>query len=157
MQAFAQSEEAVKAAFIFNFAKFTVWPEAAFASSTAPIQVGFYGNDKLAQTFEKNIAGKNASGREFVIRRLTSAETVDECHIVYVNDIEEAAEVAKKSKGKPILTIGEKDSFLDEGGIINFMKDGSKIGFNLNLEAAKAATVTLDQRVQKLAKKVRKT
>ena len=71
--AVAQSEEGIRAAFIYNFAKFTEWPDKTFASDSTPITIGFVGADSLADTFEKNVQGKNARGRDIAVKRLSGA------------------------------------------------------------------------------------
>jgi hypothetical protein len=150
--AHAQSEEGIKAAFIYNFAKFTTWPAGAFADANAPLTVGFVGADSIADLFEKNVAGKNANGRDFAIKRLTGATGAENCQIVFVGDPDQAAAVFAALKGKPVLSIGSSDGFIAAGGTVNFIKDGAKITFDLNLDAGNSAKLTLDARLLQLAR-----
>src|SRR5580765_8659286 len=60
----AQSEDTLKSQFILNFARFTTWPSAAFASPTSPLVVGFVGAPELADVFERLATGKKINGRE---------------------------------------------------------------------------------------------
>ncbi len=151
-KALAQNEDAVKAAFVYNFAKFVEWPAAAFSDASAPITVAFVGAGSLADTFEQNVKGKNANGREFSIKRLPAAAGAEAAQIVVVGDAGQSGAVLGAVKGKPVLTIGDLDGF---NGAIRFVKDGAKIGFELDLDAAKGAGLKVDPKLQKVAKSVK--
>jgi hypothetical protein len=145
----AQSEEGLKAAFLFNFAKFTEWPGSAFPDASAKIVVGFVGADGLADTFEKNVSGKNANGREFTVKKLADAAGAAECHIVVAG---KGDAVVAAAKGKPVLTVGDGEAFAKGGGGIGFVTDGPKVSFVLNLGGVKGAGLKMDPKLQKFAK-----
>ena len=149
--ALAQSEDGIKAAFIYNFAKFTVWPDTAFADRRAPITVGFVGADSLAGLFAKNVAGKTACGRDFAVKRFASAAGAETCQVVFVADATQAAAVLAAAKGKAILTVGDSDRFAAAGGMIRFVKDGAKISFDLDMASVNAAQLKLDAQLRQNA------
>jgi hypothetical protein len=151
-RALAQNEDAVKAAFVYNFAKFVEWPASAFSDANAPIVVAFVGAGSLADTFEQNVKGKNVNGREFSVKRLPAAAGAEAAQIVVVGDAGQSSPVLGAVKGKPVLTIGDIDSF---SGAIRFVKDGAKMGFELDLDAAKGAGLKVDPKLQKVAKNVK--
>lgn len=153
--AFAQSADGIKAAFIYNFAKFTEWPAGAFANDGAPVTVGFVGADALADGFEKNVTGKNANGRDFAVKKLTGADGAAGCQIVFVGDASQAAAVVAAVKGKPVLTVGESDGFASVGGMINFVDNGGKVGFDLDLGAINAGGLKLNAKLQQIARNVK--
>lgn len=154
-RALAQSEDGVKAAFLYNFAKFTEWPAAAFADASAKISIGFVGGGALADTFSQAITGKNANGREFDVKKLGGAAEAGSCHIVFVSDASQAGAVVSATKGKPVLTVGEGEGFTGAGGMIGFVKDGAKVVFELNLEPAGAAGLKVDAKLKSVAKSVK--
>ena len=151
----AQTEDGVKAAFVYNFAKFTNWPTNAFASSSAPVLVGFVGADALADTFETIVAGKNVNGHAFSIRRYPAGADVHNCQILYIGDPGQATAVLNAVQGKPILTIGDSDVFASSGGMVKLFRVGSRIRFDLDFEATQAARLKLDARVCQLAENLR--
>ena len=151
----AQSEDGLKAAFLYNFAKLTEWPAKAFASASAPITVGFVGATPLADTFEQNTKGKNVNGRDFVVKKAAAVGDCADCQIVFVADHAQIASVTTALKGKPVLIVGDVEGLLASGGMINFIKDGAKVAFELNLDAAKASEIKLDAKLQKIAKSVK--
>ena len=152
----AQSADQVAAAFLFNFAKFIEWPPAAFAGGSAPVTIGFVGKASLAATFEENVKGKNANGREFVIKRLDGAAGAESCHIIFVADAGQAAAVLNAVKGKPVLTVGEGEAFLGAGGMIAFSRDGARLVFDVNVGALKAAELKPDPKLEKAARSVKR-
>jgi hypothetical protein len=153
--AVAQSAEGIKAAFLYNFAKFTDWPAGAFASDGAPITVGFIGADSLAGTFEQNVTGKNANGRDFAIKKLSSAADLAGCQIIFVGDASQASAVIGAAKGKPVLTVGDSDGFAAAGGMINFVDNGGKVGFDLDLGAIGGSGLKLNPKLQQVARNVK--
>lgn len=153
--AFAQSEEGVKAAFVYNFAKFTEWPAGSFANDNAPITVGFVGADSLADTFEGAISGKNANGRDFAVKKLSGAAGVEGCQIVFVGSADQASAVVAAAKGKPILTVGAGDGFAAAGGMINFAESGGRVVFDLDLGAAGASGLKIDDKLRHVARNVK--
>lgn len=150
-----QSEEGIKTAFLYNFAKFTEWPAGAFPDDHSAVTVGFVGADSLAASFEKNIAGKNANGRDFVVKRLNGAAGVEECHILFIGAGGEVAALLQAVKGKPVLTVGEGDDFVSTGGMIRFVKEGAKLGFDLALDAIREAKLEMDSKVRQIARTVK--
>lgn len=153
--ALAQSEDGIKAAFVYNFAKFTTWPAQTFASASTPITVGFVGADSLADMFAQSVAGKNVNGHEFVIRRFPDATGVENCQMLFVGNTEAAAAVLHATLGKPILTVGDTERFASAGGMINLIKNGTKIRFDIDLSAVNAAQMKLDSRLCQLARNIK--
>jgi hypothetical protein len=56
--------------------------------------------------------------------------------------------------GAPILTVGETDDFIQQGGMIGFCLQGKKIRFDINLNAAQRANLKISSRLLLLAKTV---
>jgi YfiR/HmsC-like len=152
----AQSEDTLKSQFILNFARFTTWPSAAFATPSSPLVVGFVGAPELADVFEKLATGKNINGRELKAKRFDSAAALDDsCQVVVAPPGSQGKAVAAKVKGKHVLLVGQDSGFLEAGGIINLIVDGGKISFEINLAPARAASLELDQKLKTLAKSVK--
>src|SRR5262249_51450346 len=79
----AQSEETLQSQFILNFARFTTWPSAAFASPSSPLVVGFVSTPELAEAFDKIVTGKNINGRELKVKKFDSASAIDDsCQMI---------------------------------------------------------------------------
>ncbi|HUK33203.1 MAG TPA: YfiR family protein [Vicinamibacterales bacterium] len=152
----AQSEETLKSQFILNFARFTTWPSAAFASPSSPLIVGFVSSPDLADAFDRIATGKNVNGRELKVKKFDSVAAVDDsCQVVVAAPGALSRAVAAKIKGKHVLLVGQDGGFLDAGGTINLIVEGGKISFEVNLASAHAASLELDQKLKALAKSVK--
>ena len=64
-------------------------------------------------------------------------------------------ELRDRLKGVPVLTVGETEDFLDQGGIINFMLKGQSIRFEISVLSAQSAGLKLDARLLGAANAVR--
>ena len=77
-------EYKIKAAFLYNFAKFTEWPEDQFEDPAAPLRVCVLGQDPFGEQLY-SIAGKNVRGRQVAISSLSHLEGTDLCHLLFIS------------------------------------------------------------------------
>ena len=78
------SEYEVKAAYIFNFAKFIEWPANYIENDTLYLCV--YKNDPFGIILEKTMIGRKANGKDWKIRRISSLAEIDNCHMLIIAD-----------------------------------------------------------------------
>ena len=57
----AQSVEQIKAAFLFNFARYVEWPDAAFGASGAAVRICMVGSPDFARVVSKTVSGKSVA------------------------------------------------------------------------------------------------
>lgn len=156
-QAQGSSEYSVKAAFIYNFAKFVEWPSEALGDDGAPLIVGVLGQDPFGNALDQAIAGKTVNGRPLVIQRLTWGQGLRGCHILFISQSERKhmAQILSSLQGTNILTISDMVPANQPGGIINFVIDQNKVRFEINAGAADQARLKISSRLLTLAKAVR--
>jgi hypothetical protein len=144
----------VKAAFLFNFAKFIEWPPGTFPSQTTPIQFCVLGNEPLSKTLRQIVDGKQIDGRTLQVLPLHAIESGRECQIVFVSSSEGRQEAAllKELGPAPVLTVGEMPNFAGEGGIINFAVINSHVTLEVNIDAAARAHLAISSKLLALAK-----
>jgi len=154
----AAPEYEVKAAFLYNFAKFVEWPTAAFSNSEEPLEFCIIGDDPFGTSIDRIVKGRAANGRAITIRRNVRADAASSCHLVFAVADEEGdmARVVQEVRGAPVLTVGESPSFLDEGGIIGLVIDDGKVRFEINARGAERAGLKVSSQLLKLARTVRK-
>jgi hypothetical protein len=153
----APSEHQVKAVWLLNFARFCEWPTNAFAHRDGPFLVGVMGKDPFGNNLEKAFEGKSFKGRPFAFRRISTGEEAKGCQILFVqeSDRRKTRDLAQKLQRLPILTVGDANEFLDDGGIINFLLKDNTVRFEINLKAAQAAGLKLNANLLKVAVTVR--
>jgi hypothetical protein len=160
MTAPAQSARApeyeVKAAFLYNFAKFVEWPTQAFPSSSAPLRICVLGRDPFGDTLDRIVQGKSISGRPIVTRQVQSPLEARACHILFFSrsDAETLKQELAHVRDLPVLAVGEHEGFLLLGGIINFVIDQDRVRFEVNLEAAEHHRLKISSKLLAVARVV---
>lgn len=142
----------LKAAFLFNFVKFVEWPAQAFPSDRAPVNLCVYGQDPFGSTLDKVIEGERVGERSLVVRR-PGLEELDGCHVLFISrsEAERLGGVLARVGSKPVLTVADTDGFLQAGGAINFVLEGSKVRFLINQKAAERNGLRISSRLLRLA------
>ena len=147
------TEYQIKAAFLFNFAKFVEWPPAAFAEATSPIVIGILGKNPYNEDLARIIRDKKVDDRPLVIKELRSPTETTNCHILFISTSEKTRlpQIIKSLRGTSVLTVGEMDRFVENGGMINFFLESGKIRFEINNAAATSAGLKISSRLLALA------
>jgi hypothetical protein len=147
------SEYQIKAAFIFNFAKFVEWPAAALPKASTPIIVGVIGENPFQDALEKTIKNKTVDEHPVIIMQFRSAADATNCHILFISSSEKARlpQILKQLKGRSVLTVGEMPGFTEAGGMINFVLEGTKIRFQINNDTANSVGLKISSKLLRLA------
>ena len=118
------TEFRVKAAFVYNFAKFVQWPPETLSPSDPQLTLCVLGQDPLGEALEE-LTGKMASGRKFSTRRLAGIGEVGRCQLLYIcrSEKDHVASILK-GVGVGVLTIGDMDHFAFRGGDDQFCHPG---------------------------------
>jgi len=143
----------IKAAFLYNFTKFVDWPAQSFANADAPIVIGVLGDSPCAEALERLVKDRKVNGRTIVVRRIASAEQAKVTQLLFVGSAQEAqfAGLEPAIESLPVLTVGESPGFATLGGAIDFVPQGDKIRFEINIDAAEHAGLKISAQLQKLA------
>lgn len=146
-------ENEAKASLLLNFVRFTDWPQDAFTSAQAPFVIGVVGKDPFGQALDKTFSGKSVKGRSFLVKRLAADQNLKACHLLFVSASEKRRQrdLLDKLRGAPVLTVGETLDFRDHSGIVQFVPKENSVGFNINLNAAKAGKLHISSNVLRQA------
>lgn len=152
----ASQEYRVKAAFLFNFAHFVEWPTNAFPTAESPLIIGVVGNDPFGAVLDEIVRGESVNGHPMIVQRYRRGEEIKTCHILFISASErnQMPEILALLKGRSVLTVGDMEGFAQAGGMIRFLTEKNKIRFRINLEAAKAAHLTISSKLLKAAEVV---
>jgi hypothetical protein len=144
----AVDEYQVKAAFLFNFAKFVEWPPHSFASPSDPITICVLGPNPFGHTLEDVVRGKSVDGHVFGVRQIAKMNQAAGCQILFV------AGARKQLVEQPppgVLIVGESEKFAQSGGIIGFRLEGGKVRLEINVEAAEQRKLRISSKLLSLA------
>jgi len=142
-------EYQVKAVFLFNFAQFVEWPTNAFPEVQTPFVIGVLGEDPFGAYLDETVRGEKVNNRSLVVERYRRAEEIKTCHVLFISrsEVNRLAEILANLKGRNILTVGDAESFAQRGGMIRFVTEKNKLRLKVNLEAAKAANLTISSKL----------
>ena len=146
------AEDAVKAALVYNFARFTTWPQAAFDSEDEPLRICVLAGEELRGAFEA-IDGRSVSERVVDVCFSSDVHKLAGSHLVYVPQSarERWPQLRAALGDAPVLTVGEMTGFLDAGGMMNLARTDNRLVFQVNLPAVKEAGLGVSSRILKLA------
>jgi hypothetical protein len=147
------TEPALKAAFIYNFAKFTEWP-ADVVPAAEPFVVCVLGDAAVGDALEQAVKGRLLVGHSIAVSHVTPAGPQRVCHILYVSGVlaGQAAQLVAGLRDVPVLTISDLDGFTELGGIARFFFDHGQLRFSVELGSAKRARLQISSRLLALAK-----
>jgi YfiR/HmsC-like len=150
------SEYDVKAAFLFHFAQFVEWPSGAFKDAGTPLIYCTTGEDVFRGSLDESVKGKRIGNHELRVRHLKERERIDGCHVLFLSTVQRGlqAELLASANGHPVLTVGETEHFVQQGGIIGFCLEDKKIRFEINLEPAGRAQLKISAKLLALARTV---
>ncbi|MCW5658263.1 MAG: YfiR family protein [Burkholderiaceae bacterium] len=145
----------VEAAFLRNFARYVGWPPSAFAGDQAPWSVCIVGEDPFGSVLEQTFEGRKEKGRSFSVVRKVAIEQLNGCQIVYLGGVNAARRrvMLEQLRHLPVLTVGHAPEFLAEGGIIR-LAAGERIEMSINLDQARAASLTIPTKMLEVAHEV---
>ena len=146
----AYTEYAVKAAFLYNFAKFTQWPQEAYAG--AVINICVLGHDPFGPALD-GIAGKRIQGREVAIRRIADIDDALACQVLFISRSEgvRLVRVLAGLQGRPILTVTDSGDAVPAVGMIQLRVIADKVRFQIDTEHATGAGLSFSSKLLSLA------
>ncbi len=149
-------EYQVKAAYLYNFAKFVDWPADKLFDGSGPILVGVLGKDPFGSVLDNTLKGKTVRGHTLEARRASAPAALKQCHIVFIAEPEQRrrALILQWLGTHGVLTVVEMGQFVDEGGMIKFVTDENKVHLDINLGAAERAAIRISSQLLKLARVV---
>jgi hypothetical protein len=147
----APTETQLKAAFIFHFTQFVDWPPQAFAGPDAPFVIGVLGDDGMVQALTAMVRDEKLAGHDLAVRRLRGPGEAANCQILYVASESEDLFHDTRLRGAPVLTVGETDSFLQWGGMIEFYTDHNHVRLRINLAAARGSSLQVSSKLLRVA------
>lgn len=149
----SQAEDALKAAYLYNFTKFIDWPESAFTGTTAPFTVCVFADDRFRREVQGILNGEKVHGRPIELAP-PATDDLKLCHVAYFG----SAEGDRHSKHllelrmTPVLTVGEGVRFLEQGGLIAFFLESDRVRFAISRRAAGAAGLNVSSKLLRVAR-----
>lgn len=149
----SELEYKVKAAFLFNFLKFTEFPTNRFKAPEDAFVVACLSEDPAAPILSAALEGKSIDGRPIHAVRFKPGDDMRRCHLLFISRTRKAPgdDLLERLKRAPVLTVGEVDQFAENGGMINFVRHERTFRFEVNLETAEQAGLRISSKLASMA------
>ncbi|HEY3754780.1 MAG TPA: YfiR family protein [Opitutaceae bacterium] len=151
-----QLDYQIKAAYIYNFAKFVQWPPPPLAGGRE-FRVGVLGDPDSFAIIADTLRGKQVGGHPLEVVLLGSDAQAASCRVVFILRTSSLtpAQFHAHLRSAPVLLVGEKEGFAEAGGDIGFVPRGDNLRYQVNLAAAQQAGLRLSGQLANLAELVR--
>lgn len=145
------SEQAVRAAMVFNFLKFTESPPEGIANTQQIRLCIAVGDPRQAEALAA-LSGRKVWGRELNVVRL--AGRGEDCQVLYVDTRQRWNAAEEQRAFRRTLTISAYPGFAQDGGMIEIalQEDGAR--FDINLAGGRRAGFRFSPQLLRLARHV---
>jgi len=148
------TEYDIKAAFLYNFAKFVEWPQTVLQKNPDTFVIGIIGEDPFGSDLDRELDGKTVQDRKLVLRRISTVQEASACNVLFISasSAGHVESILDAIREQPILTVSDMDQFVQRGGMVGFSMDGKRVRFSINIAAANKADLKVSSQLLKLAK-----
>ena len=152
------SEYQVKATYLYNFGRFVHWSPNATATKGDSFSICVLGQDPFGPTLDSTLVGETLDGKPLAVKRISTPREAGECRILFVSLTEEhhLKEILAATDQAGVLTVSDIPGFSRRGGMIQFVMEGDRVRFEINLATAESAKLVLSSELLKVAAAVRR-
>ena len=143
----AEAEDQLKCATLLAFLQNARWAEELAVNT--PLTVGVVGRAAFIRLLHTSMEGKSVNGHPLRILEINGSIEPGCCQVLYfaTDKSAEIKPVLQRVGAAHVLTIGESDGFLAEGGAVNlFLLDGH-MAFEVSLGALARAGVEISSKL----------
>lgn len=152
-------EYRIKAAYLFNFGRYTQWPKDYWKNKETPFVIGILGTNPFGTSLDQIATHKELQGRKILIRYFKDIKEYQPCQMLYISvsvPIDKQRAIIAKLANSKVLLVGEQHAFLQEGGMVSFLLEENKVRFGVNLAPINRDNLKISSKVLKLAAIVKK-
>jgi hypothetical protein len=147
------TEYQVKAAYLANFGRFAEWPAHGAADKRESFNICVLGQDPFGADLDAAVAGETIGRAQVQAKRISRPQDVVDCRILFISSSEanQWKEILAALRTLCILTVSDMPQFTRRGGMIQFLLDGNRVRFDVNLAASERVGLNLSSELLKLA------
>lgn len=144
---------ALKAAFLFNFVKFTTWPPEALPDA-APLLMCVVNDPAIGSSLSSAVRGRAVLGHEIRVLETDAPAALRACHLLYVSGTRaDALRTVAAVRNAPVFTVSDVQAFTTDGGIAQLHVQQGQLRFAIAPETARAARLQISSKLLTLARK----
>src|SRR5882762_3365670 len=147
------TEYQVKAAYLANFGRFVEWPGSAAVAKSESFNICVLGRDPFGADLDAALAGETIGGAHMLAKRISRPQDAVDCRILFISssEVSQWKEILAALRTLSVLTVSDMPQFTRRGGIIQFLLDGNRVRFDINLAATERVGLNLSSELLKLA------
>lgn len=148
-------EYRIKAAYLYNLSKFITWPDEETLGKDVPVTLCIYGYNPF-ETYLDKLRERPVKGRTISIRNISENQSTDGCQLLFVSQHNASTPklLAAPPPYPPILTIGDNQDFLLQGGMVALISINNNVQLDINLTRAKQAGLTFSANLLEVAHRI---
>jgi len=146
-------EHKIKAGLVYNFIKYSFWPESAFPAHESPLHICLFGGDAFNGALDP-LQGRTAQMRKINIKKITAMEQFSQCHTVFIHRSEarNLDIIMETARPFPVLLMSDIEGFSQKGGMVELSNPNDRrIHLYLNQVAIDNAGLKVGSQLIKLA------
>ena len=147
----SQTVDRIKAAYIYNFAKFVDLP----APDDKTLRLCVIGKNDLNGALQA-LQHRVAQGREVVVRKEVSIDQIKDCTMVFVGETEATLLplAARQVGASGVLVISDARQAVDRGAHLALVFSEDRVEFDVNLQQLQKSGIKASSQMLKLARSV---
>jgi hypothetical protein len=146
------TEPALKAHYLYNFAKFTEWPPATGATRETFV-LCVIGDLAVGEELVRAVKARTLAGLNLSVSSIASGPPPPTCRLLYISGVtaRETANLVGAVRDVPVLTISDLQGFHGVGGIARFFFRQGQLRFDVNVASAERAHLRISSKLLSLA------
>jgi hypothetical protein len=147
------TEYNVKAVYLYNFGKFIDWPAKISSDQGTSFTICILGQDPFGSALDAALANQTIDGKGVVAKRISKSQEALNCRVLFISSSEQnhLKDILATLDKASMLTVSDAPAFAERGGMIQFVLDGNKVRFEVNVTNAEKAGLVLRSELLKVA------
>jgi hypothetical protein len=152
------TEYQVKATYLTKFGRFVEWPAKVTQGPNDSFSICVLGQDPFGPVLNVMIADETISGKSVVAKRIPSPQDAANCRVLFISSSENTRlkQILIMLGDTSVLTVSDLPEFAQRGGMVQFISEGDRVRFEVNLATAERAGLILSSELLKVAVNVRR-
>jgi hypothetical protein len=152
------TEYEVKATYLSKFGRFVEWPAGITLAQSDSFSICVLGQDPFGPALNDMIADETIAGKSVLAKRISVPQDAVNCHVLFISSSENTRlkQILIMLGDTSVLTVSDLPEFTKRGGMVQFISEGDRVRFEVNLAIAERAGLTLSSELLKVAVNVRR-
>ncbi len=152
----AAEEYEIKAVYLFSLGHFIRWNQEISAQD---FEICVFGKNPFGNDLDYIIhKEKQIQAHHVLFKQLSSLQDIFSCHIVFLSYSAQTqfATIFAAIKNKPILTVGDTERFIIEGGMVQFYQRKGKIRLLIDPQTIEDSGLKANSHLMGVAQSIKK-